>query len=63
MPSLDPKDVMNEIDQSALNLVLTKFTKMSMGTPMSLKPFVMLAKDFGREIQNSNRAVQVVLGK
>ena len=55
MPSLDPKDVMNEIYQSALalgvasalNLVLTKFTKMSMGTPMSLKPFVMLSVALG----------------
>ena len=52
---LDPKDLMNDIYQSALalgvasvlNAALTRFTKMSMGTPMSLKPFVMLAISLG----------------
>ena len=51
----DPKDLMNEVYQSALtlgvasalNVALTKFTKMSMGTPMSLKPFIMLAISLG----------------
>lgn len=46
---------MNEIYQSALalgvasgvNMVVQKFTKMSMATPMSLKPFVMLAVSLG----------------
>ena len=44
MMILDPKDVMNEIFQSSLALgvasilsvILHKFTKMSLGTPMSL---------------------------
>ena len=52
---LDPKDLMNDVYQSALalgvasvlNVALTRFTKMSMGTPMSLKPFVMLAISLG----------------
>ena len=52
---IDPKDLMNEIYQSALalgvasgvNMVVQKFTKMSMATPMSLKPFVMLAVSLG----------------
>ena len=52
---LDPKDVMNEIYQSALalgvasgiSMVSQKFTKMSLGTPMNLKPFVMLAVSLG----------------
>ena len=52
---LDPKDVMNEIYQSALalgvasgiSMIVQKFTKMSLGTPMSLKPFVMLAVSLG----------------
>ena len=55
MPSFDPKDLMNEIYQSMLtvgvasgiNMILQKFTKMSLGTPMSLKPLVMLAVSLG----------------
>ena len=55
MPTSDPKDLMNEIYQSALalgiasgiSMILQKFTKMSLGTPMSLKPFVMLAVSLG----------------
>ena len=51
----DPKDLMNEIDQSmltlvvasGLNMVLQKFTKMSLKTPMSLRPFIMLAVSLG----------------
>ena len=49
MSMIDPKDVMNEVYQSALalgvasgiSLILQKFTKMSLGMPMSLKPFLM----------------------
>ena len=52
---LDPKGVMNEIYQSSLALgvasilsvILHKFTKMSSGTPMSLKPFIMLSIALG----------------
>ena len=52
---IEPKDLMNDIYQSALalgvasalNMALTKFLKISMGTPMSLKPFVMLAIALG----------------
>ena len=52
---LDPKDLMNDIYQSALalgvasalNMAMSKFLKISMGTPMSLKPFVMLAISLG----------------
>ena len=51
----DPKDLINEIYQSMLtlgvasgiNLVLQIFTKMSMGTPMSPKPFIMMAVSLG----------------
>ena len=55
MSLFDPKDLMNEIYQSALalgvasgiNMVLQKFTKISLGTPMNLRPFVMLAVSLG----------------
>ena len=52
---VEPKDVLNDVYQSALalgvasalNMALTKFAKISMGTPMSLKPFVMLSIALG----------------
>ena len=52
---VEPKDLMNDIYQSALalgvasvlNMALTKFARISMGTPMSLKPFVMLSIALG----------------
>ena len=52
---VEPKDLMNDIYQSALalgvasalNMLLSKFAKISMGTPMSLKPFVMLSVALG----------------
>ena len=55
MPSIDPKDLMNEIYlsmltlgvASGLNVVLQKFTKMSLETPMSLRLFIMLAVSLG----------------
>ena len=47
MATIDARDVMNDIYQLSLslgvaaviNMVLQKFAKMSLGTPMSLKPF------------------------
>ena len=55
MSMIDPKDVMNEIYQSVLalggasglNMVFQKFTKISLVTPMSLRPFLMLAVSLG----------------
>ena len=52
---VEPKYVMNDVYQSALalgvasalNMALVKFARISMGTPMSLKPFVMLSIALG----------------
>ena len=51
MSGIDVKGILNEIYQqsltlglaSAVSMVLQKFMKMSLGTPMSLRPFLMLS--------------------
>ena len=49
MSTVNVKEILNEIYQQsltlglALSMVLQKFTKMSLGTPMSLKPILTLA--------------------
>ena len=53
--SVDVKDVLNEIYQQSLALglasglfmVLQRFTKISLGTPMSVRPFLMLSVSLG----------------
>ena len=55
MGSVDVKEIMNEIYQQSLTLglaaavsmVLQKFMKVSLGTPMSLKPILTLAVALG----------------
>ena len=55
MACVNVKDVLNEIYQqsltlgfaSALFMVLQKFMKVSLGTPMSLRPFLMLSASLG----------------
>ena len=55
MDSVNVKEILNEIYQqsltlglaAALSMVLQKFTKMSLGTPMSLKPILTLAVALG----------------
>ena len=51
MSAIDVKNVMNEIYQqslslglaSGLSMVLQKFMKISLGTPMSIRPLIMLS--------------------
>ena len=55
MSAVNVKDIMNEIYQasltlglaSAISMALQKFTKVSLGSPQSLKPFVTLAVALG----------------
>ena len=55
MAAVNVKDVMNEIYQASLTLglasgismVLQKFTKVSLGSPQSLRPFMTLAVALG----------------
>ena len=57
LSGIDVKDVMYKIYQqslilgltSALSMVLQKFLKISLGTPMSLRPLLMLAVFLGLE--------------
>ena len=51
--SVDVKDVLNKIYQqslglgSGLSMVLQKFMKISLGTPMSIRSFLMLSVSLG----------------
>ena len=55
MSGIDVKDIVNEIYQqslalglaSGLSMVLQKFMKISPGTPMSIRPFLMLSVSLG----------------
>ena len=55
LSGIDVKDIMNEIYQqslslglaSGLSMVLQKFMKISLGTPMSLRPFLMSSVSLG----------------
>ena len=55
MSTVNVKDILNEVYQqsltlglaSALSMVTQKFMKTSFGTPMSLRPFLMLAISLG----------------
>ena len=55
MSGIDVKDILNKIYQqsltlglaSAVSMALQKFVKMSLGTPMTLRPFLMLSVSLG----------------